>query len=61
MSKKVRSYNQVTNTARSNLLRLIHVQGLSITNAARLIGIPYDNAKAINRTFIKQGRINKIQ
>jgi hypothetical protein len=39
---------------------LIHIDGTSISRASKLTGIPYDNAKAINRTYIKEKRIHKI-
>ena len=41
-------------------MRLIHHEGCSIAKASKLTGIPYDNAKAINRTYLRERRINKI-
>ena len=56
----VRQYVQVTDTQRIELIRLIHQEAWSIAKASKQAGIPYDNAKAINRTYIKENRINKI-
>ena len=33
---------------------------MSIAKAAKTVGIPYDNAKAINRTYQREQRISKI-
>jgi molybdenum-dependent DNA-binding transcriptional regulator ModE len=56
----VRQYVQVTDEQRRNLVHLIHNEGHSIASAAKAVDVPYDNAKAINRTFLKEKRINKI-
>jgi molybdenum-dependent DNA-binding transcriptional regulator ModE len=56
----VRQYTQVTDQQRAELVRLIHDKGLSIAEAAKKSDVPYDNAKAINRTFLKEKRIIKI-
>ena len=56
----VRRYVQVTDTLRQNLVDLIHHSNYSIAQAAKATGIPYDNAKAINRTFCREKRIVKI-
>ena len=56
----VRQYVQVTDLQRQDLVRLIHNEGHSIASAAKLADIPYDNAKAINRTFLKERRVTKI-
>jgi molybdenum-dependent DNA-binding transcriptional regulator ModE len=56
----VRQYTQVTDQQRAELVRLIHDEGLSIAEAAKKSDVPYDNAKAINRTFLKEKRIIKI-
>jgi molybdenum-dependent DNA-binding transcriptional regulator ModE len=56
----VRQYTQVTDQQRAELVRLIHDEGLSIAEAAKKTDVPYDNAKAINRTFLKEKRIIKI-
>ena len=56
----VRQYTQVTDLQRAELVKLIHEQGLSIAQAAKRSDVPYDNAKAINRTYMRERRINKI-
>lgn len=56
----VRQYVQVTDNQRRDLVRLIHEENCSIAKASKLTGIPYDNAKAINRTYLRERRINKI-
>jgi molybdenum-dependent DNA-binding transcriptional regulator ModE len=56
----VRQYVQVTDTQRLELIRLIHQEAYSIAKASKATGIPYDNAKAINRTYLKERRVNKI-
>ena len=56
----VRQYVQITDTQRLDLVRLIHREGLSIAKASKATGIPYDNAKAINRTYLREKRVNKI-
>ena len=56
----VRQYTQVTDEQRGELVRLIHEESLSIAKAAKMADIPYDNAKAINRTYLKEQRIIKI-
>jgi molybdenum-dependent DNA-binding transcriptional regulator ModE len=50
----------VTDEQRSELVRLIHQEKYSIAKASKVTGIPYDNAKAINRTYLKEERIRKI-
>ncbi len=56
----VRQYVQVTDEQRRNLVRMIHNDGKSIASAAKIADIPYDNAKAINRTYLKEKRVHKI-
>ena len=56
----VRQYVQVTDEQRKELVRLIHHHNYSIAKASKATDVPYDNAKAINRTYIKENRINKI-
>ena len=56
----VRQYVQVTDEQRRELVRLIHKEGYSIAKASKTTEIPYDNAKAINRTYQREKRINKI-
>jgi len=36
------------------------MDGCSIAKASKVTGIPYDNAKAINRTYLRERRIHKI-
>ena len=36
---------------RSELIRLVTQEDISIVRAAQILKIPYDNAKAINRTY----------
>ena len=50
----VRQYVQVTDEQRSELVRLIHNDGFSIAKASKTTNIPYDNAKAINRTYLRE-------
>jgi molybdenum-dependent DNA-binding transcriptional regulator ModE len=50
----------VTDQQRAELVRLIHQKDFSIAKAAKQSGVPYDNAKAINRTFLKEQRVKKI-
>jgi molybdenum-dependent DNA-binding transcriptional regulator ModE len=52
----VRQYTQITDEDRNTLVALIHEEGHSISQAAKALGIPYDNAKAINRTYLKENR-----
>ena len=51
---------QVTDEQRRELVRLIHDQGYSIARASKDTLIPYDNAKAINRTYMREKRVHKI-
>ena len=41
-------------------MRLIHQENFSIARAAKATNIPYDNAKAINRTYVREERVAKI-
>ena len=56
----VRQYVQVTDQQRSQLVKLIHEQNYSIARASKATNIPYDNAKAINRTYTREQRVQKI-
>jgi molybdenum-dependent DNA-binding transcriptional regulator ModE len=56
----VRQYVQVTDSQRLDLIRMIHQEGSSIAKASKVTGIPYDNAKAINRTYLREKRVHKI-
>jgi molybdenum-dependent DNA-binding transcriptional regulator ModE len=51
---------QVTDQQRHELIRLIHQESHSIAKASKATGIPYDNAKAINRTYLRERRVHKI-
>lgn len=51
---------QVTDDQRSTLVKLIHFENYSIARAAKATNIPYDNAKAINRTYVREERVAKI-
>jgi len=55
----VKHYVLLTNKQRLELCRLIHHEGLTIKEAARVSGIPYPNAKAVNKTFEREQRTNK--
>jgi molybdenum-dependent DNA-binding transcriptional regulator ModE len=55
----VKKYILLTNEQREELCRLIHEQGMSIKEAAERTGIPYPNAKAVNKTFQKEHRTDK--
>ena len=41
------------------LCRLIHQEGLTIKEAAKVSGIPYPNAKAVNKIFEREQRTQK--
>lgn len=56
----VRQYVQVTDEQRRELVRLIHEHNYSIAKASKATDVPYDNAKAINRTYLRENRIKKI-
>lgn len=55
----VKQYTILNNTQRLELCRLIHEEGLTIKEAARRTGIPYPNAKAVNKTFERERRTIK--
>lgn len=50
----------MTDEERKELVDMIHEGGLTIAQAATALGVKYDNAKAINRTYLKQKRTVKI-
>lgn len=56
----VRQYVQVTDEQRRELVRLIHEHNYSIAKASKATDVPYDNAKAINRTYIRDNIVKKI-
>lgn len=55
----VKKYKRPSYEQRSHLVSLIHEQKLSIKDAASLAGVTYANAKAINKTFVREKRIAK--
>ena len=55
-----RNYVQIPDSKRVKLLKLIHDYKYSIARAARELDIPYDNAKFINRVYLTENRIEKI-
>ena len=55
----VKKYTRVNDTQRKELVRLIHQQRFTIRAASRATGISYPNAKAINATYIQEGRVSK--
>eukprot|EP00347_Sterkiella_histriomuscorum_P015791 403355668 len=56
----VRKYIQINDEQRRQFLRLVHQEGFSISKASKLASIPYDNAKVINRIYLREQRVNKI-
>ena len=58
MTKK---YCQVSNEQRQLLVKLIYEDGLSIRQAALQAKVYYPTAKAINKTYISEKRIEKKQ
>ena len=54
----VREYTRVTDDTRASLIKFIQ-EGKSIKEAAELVGINYENAKAINRMFRQEHRTEK--
>ena len=56
----VRQYIQISDQKRNKLISFINEGNMSIAKAAKTVGIPYDNAKAINRTYQREQRISKI-
>jgi predicted transcriptional regulator len=55
----VKKYVLLSNEQREELCRLIHRDGLTIKEAAKRTGIPYPNAKAVNKTFEREQRTDK--
>jgi len=50
----VKRYVLLSNDQREELCRLIHDERLSIKEAAVRTGVPYPNAKAVNKTFERE-------
>ena len=55
----VKQYVILTNIQREELCRLVHADGLTIKEAAKRTGVPYPNAKAVNKTFEREKRTVK--
>lgn len=55
----VKQYVLLTNIQRHELCRLIHEDGLTIKEASKRTGVPYPNAKAVNKIFEKERRTAK--
>jgi hypothetical protein len=54
-----KQYTKVSNEMRKELIRLIYDDGHSISKAAELTGIYYPTAKAINKVYKKEKRVQK--
>lgn len=54
-----KAYTQVSNDARRELIRLIYEKGFSIVKAAEATGIYYPTAKAINKVYKRESRVQK--
>lgn len=54
-----KTYTQVTNEQRKELIKLIYDQGYTIAKAALQTGVYYPTAKAINKVFKKESRVQK--
>jgi hypothetical protein len=55
----VKTYTKVTNDQRKELIRLIHDELFTISKAADTTGIYYPTAKAINKIYKNEQRIQK--
>lgn len=55
----VKKYTLLSNEQREELCRLIHDEGLTIKEASVRTGVPYPNAKAVNKTFERERRTDK--
>ena len=54
-----KKYKPVPNSKRQMLIRLIHEEGMNITQAAKLSDIYYPTAKVINKVYLREGRTAK--
>lgn len=54
-----KQYTKVTNEQRKELIRLIYDEKLSISKAADMTAIYYPTAKAINKVYKKENRVQK--
>jgi transposase len=52
-------YQKVNNDQRKELIRLIHIENYSISQAAKELDIYYPTAKAINKVYRKENRSQK--
>jgi hypothetical protein len=57
--KMGKKYKLVSDAQRQQLINLIHKKEFSITEAAKLVGIVYPTAKAINNVYLSQNRVFK--
>lgn len=55
----VKQYVLVSNEQRQMLIQLIHKHNYSISHAAKIVDIYYPTAKAINKVFMRENRIEK--
>ncbi len=55
----VKKYILLSNEQREELCRLIHDEGITIKEASVRTGVPYPNAKAVNKTFERESRTDK--
>jgi hypothetical protein len=55
----VKTYKIVPNPDRLKLIYLIHNMGMTITDAARATKIYYPTAKAINKIYTRELRVDK--
>ena len=54
-----KQYELVSNDRRLQLIQLIHLKGLSISQAAKITKIYYPTAKAINKVYRLENRVFK--
>jgi len=54
-----RMYQQVSNFDRLRLIMMIKQDNFSCFKAARLLNIPYTNAKVIYRVYSREGRLSR--
>lgn len=49
----------MSNEQRQTLIQLIHTHHYSICRAAKMVGIYYPTAKAINKVYLREDRVEK--
>ena len=59
MIGKRRRYVRITDNQRVQLVKYIEKYLMTIADASRLIGIPYENAKSIYKIYKSTGRVEK--